>query len=148
MRIQSVSGKETKASMKAIDKWKEERNFFKWLEENVEKDLLRRTFTYVAASFGCTDLVQELQTEVDLFSKYKGILQPEDTLLTDVIIRAIAKHITKCFLIDIPMASVDVTSKFHSFFVPCVKDAVKAYIYSSLSEMDLDESSEKQVENS
>lgn len=134
--------------MKAIDKWKEERNFFKWLEESAEKDLLRRTFTYAAASFGCTDLVQDLQTKVDLRIKYKEILHPEDTLLTDVIVRIITKHITKCFLIDIPMASVEVTSKFHSFFVPCVKDAVKAYIYKALSEMDLDESSEKQVENS
>ena len=134
--------------MKAIDKWKEERNFFKWLEENVEKGLLRRTFAYIAASFGCTDLVQDLQTEVDLFSKYKEILQPEDTLLTDVIVRIITKHVTKCFFIDMPMASVEVTSRFHSFFVPCVKDAVKSYIYSALSEMDLDDSSEKQVENS
>lgn len=134
--------------MKAIDKWKEERNFFGWLEENVEKDLLCRIFTYIAASFGCTDLVQDLQTGTDLRSKYKEILQLEDTLLTDVVVRIITKHITKCFLIDIPMASVEVTSKFHSFFVPCVKDAVKAYIYSALSEMDLDESSEKQAENS
>ena len=134
--------------MKAIDKWKEERNFFKWLEDNVEKEPLRGTFTYVAASFGCMDLVQDLQTEVDLRIKYKEILHPEDTLLTDVIVRILTKHITKCFLIDIPMASVEVTSKFHSFFVPCVKDAVKSYIYSALSEMDLDESSEKQAENS
>lgn len=133
--------------MKAIDKWKEERNFFRWLEENVEKDLLCRTFTYIAASFGCTDLVQDLQTEVDLFSKYKEILQPEDTLLTDAIVSIITKHVTKCFLIDIPMANVDVVARLHSFFVPCVKDAVKAYIYSALSEMDLDESSEKQAEN-
>ena len=133
--------------MKAIDKWKEERNFFRWLEDNADKKLLRRKFAYIAASFGCTDLVQDLQTEVDLFSRYKEILQPEDTLLTDAVIRIVTKHVTKCFFIEIPMASIDVTSKFNSFFIPCVREAVKAYIYKVLCEMDLDESSEKQGEN-